>query len=225
MLQPSSSEFHAMLGKPLLAIEEGRIFCRAAGDGNGTGYLGIVAMPRAIQGETLRAFRLNTGLWMDAEHVADAVKRMDSPSITAKTFGEFDANSLFNSMKFAQGLMPDAIELFVRRTFIEHNDPSMTWSLVMGASAKRLPALEKDGLYEIKAGAIAHIDANIYKGMNLGQIFREPVWGPEGKYGIGTTMEPGFYQVLRGKLRGSARRCRAPMNEEIGRISSHRLGT
>lgn len=191
MPQTLSSPAHAWLPKPLMAIREGRIFCREAG--GGIAYLGIVAMPRQVQSETLRAARMNTGLWVDAQHAVDLAQRV--PHLSSENIQEFAANDLLTSLKFAQGALPDALELFVRRTFIEHEDPAMSWLLLLGASARRLPALPKDGLYEIGSEALNLIDECVYAGMNLGQVFREPLWGPKGQYGIGTSMEPGFYQA------------------------------
>lgn len=194
-----------MFGRQLHKIRSGRIFVRGARaepDGRDTSQsardryrdavmlFGVVEIPKTATVERMHAVRLNSHLWMDIENEA-----MPLPDyLCAEDMAEFDLGHLMRMLKFSAPLLPDAFEIFLRATMLRHNEVAMRWAYIAGAIAKRLPSLSQDGLYEFNQGEGFHlVDPNPYIGDTPSGIFRKTIWGPDGRYGLATSMEPGRF--------------------------------
>lgn len=171
----------------LSPLPGGRIFCRS---NEGTGFVGLVEMPASIPTECMRQFRCNTQLWVDAQHSRAASTRSGDQDLKTHT-----ANELLLNLDFSQNSLDDALECFVRRSFLPHSDPNMAWNIVL--SAKRTPSLHmpQDGLYEFSNGQPRLVSRETYNGYNLGQVLQQPLWGPEGQFALTSSMEPAAYHA------------------------------
>lgn len=193
-----------MMGKQLHSVDRGRIFVREGGDG-GIAIVGIVELPVDLEPEHFIQARLNERLWVDMDYKVDPLIREGIRG--RQGLAEMHANHLFTALKFAQGALPDAVELFTRRTLMEHSNYDMCWSIVMGVTRNRLSATPKDGLYEINPhGEMSYIDSKIYRGYGVGSVLEEPLWGEGGKFGLYTSMEPMNFPVWLIKARAESER-------------------
>ena len=181
----------SFLGTELQKLPSGRVFCRTNG---GTGFVGLVEMPSYIATESLRTFRLNDHIWVDAQNTRVASVRYSSNPDHPSFFGEHTANELLNDMEFGQSNLADGLECFVRKSFLPHNDRKMSWNIIVSAKRTHVSSMPKDGLYEFKDGKCALISEHPYNGYNIGQTLREPIWGPSGQYALSSCMEIEAYK-------------------------------
>lgn len=181
----------SFLGTELQKLPSGRVFCRTNG---GTGFIGLVEMPAYIATESLRQFRLNDHIWVDAQTSRVAAHRYGDNPDHPTYLGEHDAGGLLTDLEFGQSSMSDGLECFVRKSFLPHEDPSMCWNIIVSAKRTHLSSMPKDGLYEFKGGACTLISDHPYNGNNIGQVFGQPIWGPSGQYALTSTMEMKAYQ-------------------------------
>lgn len=186
----------AFLGASLQQLPSGRVFCRTNG---GTGFIGLVEMPAYIATESLRQFRLNDHIWVDAQNSRIAANRYGYDPDQPGYYGEHSANSLLTDLEFGQSQLSDGLECFVRKSFLPHGDPSMAWNIIVSAKREHLSSMPKDGLYEFKGGRCVLIDENPYNGNNIGQVFEENIWGPGGQYALNSTMEMDAYKAWIGQ--------------------------
>lgn len=182
---------HDFLGHELTQLPSGRMFCRTNG---GTGFIGLVEMPAYIATESLRQFRLNDHIWVDAQHSRVASARHSHNPDEPSYFGTHAASNLLTDLQFGQSILPDGLECFVRKSFLPHENPEMSWNILVSAKRTHLPAMPKDGLYEFSGGACKLISEHPYNGSNIGQVFNEPIWGPGGQFALNSTMEIEAYK-------------------------------
>jgi hypothetical protein len=188
------------LGNHLARIDTGRLFIRhqtaqatwpsRAAPRQAAMIVGVVELPRAMDMERLHDVRLNSSLWMDV----DNARRIRDES-SGQNYGEEDATGLLRRLQFADTLLPDALEMFVRRTMLEHEENHLQWAYVIGVALHPLPFAQRDGLYELdRFSAPKLIDANPFTGESISGVLRAPLWGPGGRYGLATSMEPDTYR-------------------------------
>ncbi len=180
--------------RALLPITAGRIFVRSNNDG--VGYVGVVEIPTSIAPEHLYAMRVNDRLWLDETQREHGNDRMEFTRLGRDDLKEFDANSLLQSMKFRVGL-PDYQEFFVRHSALPHQDTNKAWCFVVSASRERSRCFAQDGLFELDAKEAmkrVEVDPKLGIGSSLGQLLREPLWGPYGQFGLAHSMDPAYYQ-------------------------------
>lgn len=176
----------SFLGTELQKLPSGRVFCRTNG---GTGFVGLVEMPAYIATESLRQFRLNNHIWVDAQNTRVASSRYSSNPDHPSFFGEHTASGLVTDMEFGQSVLADGLECFVRKSFLPHVDPTMSWNIIVSAKRTHVSSMPKDGLYEFKGGKCTLVSEHAYNGNNIGQVLHEPIWGPGGKYALNSSME------------------------------------
>ena len=181
----------SFLGTELQQLPSGRVFCRT---NSGTGFIGLVEMPAYIATESLRQFRLNDHIWVDAQNTRVASSRYSSDPDRPSALGEYTANNLLNDLEFGQSPLSDGLECFVRKSFLPHDDPVMAWNIIVSAKRTHLSAMPKDGLYEFKNGKCKLVSEEPYNGNNIGQVLSEPLWGPNGKYALTSSMEMQAYK-------------------------------
>lgn len=173
-------------GTPLLKLETGRIFCRT--NKEGTGFVGVVEMPADLSVESLRQFRLNSHIRVDKSSAR--LPAMDNSYI----LGEYSANELLTNMKFRQYTLPDALECFVRHSFLPHPDPTLAWNIILSATRTPLSSMPTDGLYEFKNETCVLVSNHAYNGNTIGSVLGEPLWGPDGQYALTSSMEMETYK-------------------------------
>lgn len=181
----------SFLGNHLQQLPSGRVFCRT---NNGTGFIGLVEMPAYIATESLRQFRLNDHIWVDAQNTRIAAARHSYNPDQPSFFGEHTANSLMYDLEFGQSQLNDGLECFVRKSFLPHENTEMSWNIIVSAKRIHLSSMPKDGLYEFKNGTCRLVSEEPYNGNNIGQVLSKPIWGPEGQYALSSSMETNAYK-------------------------------
>ena len=109
------------LGNQMAKLPSGRVFCRTNG---GTGFIGLVEMPAYVGTECLRQFRFNEHIWMDAQNSRVATSRYAYDPDQPSYLGEHDAKGILQDLEFGQSILPDALECFVRKSFLPHEKPT-----------------------------------------------------------------------------------------------------
>jgi hypothetical protein len=215
------------LGTQLHKVASGRIWIRgavASPDGYGHSQatidrykgavllVGVVELPTHTDPERMHSIRLNSSLWMDTKTATRPMTYMGHLDIK-----ECDIDHLMTQFKFRSGFLPDSYEVFVRRSLIKHDEPGKCWSIIAAPLAKRPAALPKDGLYEFDAAqdGFRHISDNIYIGSNPIEAIRDCIWGPGGKYGTTTSLEPEHFPAWL-----KAERARPPASYEDPKFRS-----
>lgn len=180
---------------PLHQVQQGRIFVRGAAGGRSIAF-GVVEVPSSAPFERVVMARLNDSLWLDLQNPrtdegAQATSRLDA-------LGEIGLANLMISLKFRNHLLPDALDMFVRKSHLVHDDPSRRWDIVAGVAPGRLSCAPVEGLYEIQPGGLAFtgVSQQQFSGDALLSIIREPLWGPGGRFGLATDMDPEFAAVV-----------------------------
>lgn len=223
-----------MLVTPLHQVASGRIFVRAAARAEPAGFrtndsalrerlasaqliLGVVEIPTTVDVERMHSVRLNSSLWLDA-----VAAHRPNTSTAASDLAEMDMANILTDVKFSVGALPDAFQVFVRATHLKHDHPGVRWAYVAGLVAAPLEALPKQGLYEFDSGQAGFrmVSKDIYAGDALSAIFRRPLWGPGGRFGMATSMEPkGFPAWLVNERAMQGRRSYAdPLFEKYKRV-------
>jgi hypothetical protein len=194
------------LGAQLHQVARGRIFVRAAAQTSPVGYpaarefsqvrtpcmvFGVVELPKCVEVERKHMVRLNTSLWMDDVNSA----RVTSDWLGPQDVAEHDIGNLLTTLKYGVGVIPDTFELFVRSTMMPHASEGKRWAYVAGVVANRLDATPVDGLYEFDKSESGSrlVSDNQYNGEGPSNILREALWGPDGVFGLSTSMEPTSY--------------------------------
>lgn len=171
---------------PLQPVDGGRLYFREFRDGMAA-VVGVVDVPADTPLEHLMAARLNDRLWLDVAHAKRLAKRSEWPD-------ECDASSLLTSTKWrGGGDLPDAFEVAIRATHLQHADPARRWVYVMGVLKQPVPVAKGGGLFDLTPGGVVRVSDEPFAGNSLGLVLREPLWGPEGKYGLATSMNPAIY--------------------------------
>lgn len=175
---------------PMVPAAQGRFFFRNQGEVIAA-IVGVLDVPATLPAEHLVPARLNTDFWLDPAQRVDPVRQGRHRG----GLGEHDVSSLLTSMGFARGALPDAMEVFLRHSAIEHEHHDRRWMIVAALTSNQLRAAPTDGLYELQPGkGPVLIDGDPRRGFNVGQVLREPLWGPQGRYGLATSMELNAYE-------------------------------
>lgn len=170
----------------LQPVDSGRLYFREFGDGKAA-VVGVVDVPADTPLEHLMAARLNDKLWLDTDHAERLAKRSQWPN-------ECDASSLLTSTQWrGGGVLPDAFEVAVRGTHLQHVDSARRWVYVIGVLKQPVPVAKGGGLFELTPKGVARVSDEPFAGTALGSVLREPLWGPEGKHGLATSMNPAIY--------------------------------
>ena len=189
-------------------VTNGRIFVRSAESltqgrrvAGGMILLGVVEVPRSADLERMHTARLNERFWLDV-HAARQPRTHQPGNVR-----EMDASGLLLDLQWARSGLADSFEVFLRATMLPDPDPGRRWAYVVAALDKRLATLPVDGLYELGAGATVPrlVSTDIFAGEPPAQILRTPIWGPDGRYGMSTSMEPEFFPTWLAEERASPR--------------------
>lgn len=190
--------------RSLYKVQEGRLFVRTAGQvasdyasparrpdsdyASAKIVLGVVALPKRADLERLHQARVNGSLWLDVDQ---------SSKTEGNSYSLLDHNmsDLLTQIRHRRHLLNDSISLYVRETMLPHREDHLRWVFVAGVAPQALPAFSSDGLWEIKAlgDGFDQVSRNTFNGDAMGSIFRHPIWGPGGRYGFATDMEPKTY--------------------------------
>lgn len=154
---------------------------------NGALLLGVVQVPVSADVERMHNVRLNSALWMDVDSASQPLEQHHDLRETAIT-------DVLTAIAWRTHLLPDTFDVFLRATALSHQDSSKRWAFIAAALPHRLEALPQDGLYEFDANdGFRHINGNTFNGDALQSVLREPMWGPNGKYGFAHSLEPNTY--------------------------------
>lgn len=180
---------------PMHQVAEGRLFARAAANGL-TLVFGVVQAPADAPFERVVMARLNSHLWLDLEHPRE--KEPIYPYGRIQDLKECDVSSLLCTINFRKHLLPDAFDVFVRQTHMHHEDPAKRWVIVAGVAPGRLSAISIEGLYELGPSSLSFtgVSQESYPGTTPSTILRDPLWGPGGRYGLATSMDPEVYEEV-----------------------------
>ena len=173
-----------------ISLTSGRIYRRT--NNHGIGLLGVVEVPDELQTEGVHACAFRAGALMvdkaEANTVLDSVQEELRPGYVK----EMGANSFFYNSYASDSA--GGQEFFFRETVLPSSTPGMKWCYITGARRLALDSLSKDGLYELGAKMRnIPLPEGFGLGVELGGLLREPIWGPAGAYGLGHTLEPGFF--------------------------------
>lgn len=179
-----------MLPKPrfLHEVDSGRLFVRH-GDEGAMMMVGVVQVPDDIEFERKHPARLNSSFWLDT--VTSREVRLgfsnDNP-LEAHSISE-----LVGSKDWARGRLPDALEVFVRRTGLPGAEAGKVWALVAGVSDR---PLLPEGLHDVAPDAqwqrLRMVDPYLHPADTLSDICRKPLWGNDstGPCALGTDLTP-----------------------------------
>lgn len=192
-----------MHDEQLHKVGRGRIFVRAArGESRGDDrfapgaderfkqarlLLGVIEVPKAVEVERTHVVRANAHLWMDV-----AASRRPRTYMSEADVRECDLGHLLTEMDFASGPLPDCFEVFLRATHLPHDDPRLRWAYIAGALARPVGAMPAEGLYEFDASRAGFtlVSTDIHRGESPSAVLRQPLWGPQGAWGMATSLEP-----------------------------------
>jgi len=180
---------------PLHQVAEGRVFARAAPNGL-TLVFGVVQAPADAPFERVVMARLNSHLWLDLGHPRE--NKSIYPYGRVHDLQECDVSSLLTTINFRKHVLPDAFDVFVRKTHMHHEDPAKRWVIVAGVAPGRLSAISIEGLYELGPSSLSFtgVSQESYPGTTPSIILRDPLWGPGGLYGLATSMDPEVYEQV-----------------------------
>lgn len=176
-------------GYALHQVQQGRLFIRGAADGRSIVF-GVVETPASAPFEQVFMARLNDSLWLDLQNPrADAGAQVTS---RADDLGKIGVATILTALKFRDHLLPDALDVFVRKSHLFHDDPAKRWDIVAGVAPGRLSCAPVEGLYEITPGGVAFtgVSQQQFVGAAILSIIREPMWGPGGRFGLATDLDP-----------------------------------
>lgn len=185
-------------------VSQGRIFCRINRDKQLL-VVGVVSVPLSMPRETFYPARLNDRLHLSLLPTQPSERRDNNdPAYLV----EYDASNILDYAKFASKTMPDGLEVFLRHTVLPHSTPGMGWSFVIGASDSTVPAITEGGLYEWTPNSpLRAINHDPQVGWKPGQVLRQPLWGPDGSYGLAHSMEPsGFPEWVKKNRKENTKR-------------------
>lgn len=153
-------------------------------------FVGVVQLPKHATLEEMHSVRLNSSLWLDTEVARKPVTLMRSEEMC-----ESDLGHLLTNIKYQRHTLPDSFEVFLRGTHLPDPTPESRWAYAAGVVPQRLAALPQDGLFEFNGSTDGFrlVSDDIFRGEALGSILRTPMWGPNGQYGLATSMEPETY--------------------------------
>lgn len=197
----------SVVSPQLYRVPSGRLFVRAAlGERRHDDWrrertpmphaamlLGVIDVPRALRWERLYACRLNDSLWMDTTNPRDlrgTYAERGSAHLAASGLGD-----VMRQLHFALPALPDACEVFVRRTMLPHEREDRCWAYVAGALATRPAQMPTDGIYAFDTDGIKLVEANAFVGDVPDGILRACRWGPEGRFGLSSSMEPDAFHA------------------------------
>jgi hypothetical protein len=129
--------------------------------------------------------RVNSDLWLDLKNPLEV-------EVDSERLGEFGISNIMTALKFRDHPLPDALDMFVRKSHLVHDDPAKRWDIVAGVAPRSLRCAPVEGLYEIQPGGLVFtgVSQAQYVGDALLSIIREPLWGPGGRFGLATDMDP-----------------------------------
>lgn len=171
--------------------------------------LGVVQLPATCKPEEFHfGVFLPKGLSMGEEPFKPLTKQDILGPWWRDELDHADIGSMFRSgLSLPKFLDPQMAVLFVRQTALVHENPALRWCYVAGAvpaGESSLPFKQGDGVYEFGSpqtpSAEARPSSALCPGWRLavnkpffgeaaGQVFREPIWGPGGRFGLVTSME------------------------------------
>ncbi|WP_371436349.1 hypothetical protein [Polaromonas sp.] len=178
-------------------IDSGRIFTRLHTDGH-CSLVGLLDVPADMPTEQVIPAVVAAapgGLFLAAHDAREPLLGHDMREPSQDELSELDANALIRTLKWKRSPRMDGCELFLRQSALTHHDEKRRWVIAAGAAASALSTLPVHGLYELRGDDNpAMISEEPHAGMNTGQLLREVLWGPDGRFGLGTSMQVKFYE-------------------------------
>lgn len=222
---------------PLYQAPSGRLFIRAAvaepasltkqparkGDlRDAVLIVGVVELPESIELERVHTARLNDALWVDPGNA-----RVPTGQTGAKVdcLDETTLGHLLTTMTFRRGTLPDGLEVFVRGTHLKHDRAGMRWAYVAAVMGRRPAGAPVDGVYALNgAQGLSLVKAGHFPGETPDHVLGKAFWGPGGRYGLTTTMEPtGFPAWLEQERERQHKRGGEPMFLEFAKRMQQRM--
>lgn len=182
--------------RALHKVDQGRLFYRNVAGGM-VCMVGVVHIPGTqLLGdkpadwpmECLMPARLNSSIWLDLEHAQPFARQL----FHREAVEESDVGSLIRSLQWRAGNLPDAVHMGLRQCAIEDGQPGV-WAIAFGAAPKPVPGMTVDGLYEFGPSGPVLVDDRAWNGEAIGAVLGEPLWGPQGKLGLLTSMRMDIY--------------------------------
>lgn len=176
-------------------VDSGRIFARTVSGGQQL-IVGAVELPDDTVGERVYAARLNSSLWIEL----GSSKPGQSQCPTAQVHGEVaikESNLTWILKTFqweSSAVIKDMCSIFIRRSVLPSSEIGKAWFLVCTALRTGNPLLQQDGVYELRADGYTPISGTAFAGYQPCSIFCSPMWGPDGNWGMSTSMELSYYK-------------------------------
>lgn len=175
-------------GYALQPIDAGRLFVRKL-PGDQAAFLGVIDVPAILPTEHLFVARVNSRLWLDTNNPVALKDRCDwNPELS-----ETDVSGLLTDIKFRSSVLPDAVEMGLRASEMNHDNPSRRWAIAFGAikDIRGWPqSMQTDGLFELDKDGPKLVSREPFAGSALGSLLREAVWGEGGKFGLRHSLDP-----------------------------------
>lgn len=203
--------------QPLVPANQGRILVRNRGDGMAT-FVGVIEVIRSVPVESIMPARLNSRLWVDEQDAKPIGSRWRVPH--PSWVAESDVSSLITSLEWRSAALLDSFELCLRACHLEHGNPEFRWAIVFGAMQRSVPATHQGGVYELGQHGVHRIAEDTFIGMTIGQALREPMWGPDGRFGLAVSIDPSIYEAWVKKEREHLVRCEPEFGRYLARFAA-----
>lgn len=193
----------------MVLVDSGRIFTRLHTDGH-CSLVGLLDVPADMPTERVipAVVAAPGGLCLATHDAREPFLGHDMREPSQDELSELDANALIRTLKWKRSPRMDGCELFLRQSALAHHDENRRWVIAAGAAASSLSTLPAHGLYELRGGGSPWmISKEPHAGMNTGQLLREVLWGPDGRFGLGTSMQLDFYErwIVEERIRNGRR--------------------
>lgn len=173
-----------------ISLTTGRIFHRT--NRFGVALLGVVEVPEELDTEGLHNCFIRGGVIIVDSLLASPLRDAVGEPVDPEEIREEGADGFFYRRYTSD--QSGGQEFFFRQTVLPSSTPGMKWCYITGARPQALPQLDGDGMYSLGARLRkVEMPADFGRGMNMGGLLREPVWGPGGAYGLAHTLEVGAY--------------------------------
>jgi hypothetical protein len=173
-----------------ISLTTGRIFHRT--NQSGVALLGVVEVPEELDTEGVHNCFIHGGVIIVDSLLASPLRDAVGDPVDREEIREESADSFFYRRYTSN--QAGGQEFFFRQTVLPSSTPGMKWCYITGARPKALPQLHGDGMYALGPRLRkVEMPEDFGRGINMGGLLRETVWGPAGAYGLAHTLEVGAY--------------------------------
>jgi len=183
----------------LQCVDEGRVFYRRLQDEKSC-LLGVVRIPKGPwlgEGENAQPMEcvmpacLNNKLWLGFERAEPLANHVH----WQEAIPEMTPNNFLTGMQWQSWASSDFLQVGLREAPIA-DESGGKWAIVFAAINKRLDAMPQDGTYELGPQGLKLVDDRAFIGSAMNQVLREPLWGPQGQFGLSTGMRHDVYHAV-----------------------------